>query len=48
VVEQVPIEVRPHAENIHYLRTKRDRMGHALTLHHQDLRFGDDWEAREG
>jgi 3,4-dihydroxy 2-butanone 4-phosphate synthase/GTP cyclohydrolase II len=47
VVEQVPIEVRPHAENIHYLRTKRDRMGHALRLHHQDLRFGDDWEARE-
>jgi 3,4-dihydroxy 2-butanone 4-phosphate synthase/GTP cyclohydrolase II len=47
VVEQVPIEVRPHAENIRYLQTKRDRMGHVLGLHHQDLRFGDDWEARE-
>ena len=48
MVEQVPLEVKPHAENIRYLRTKRDRMGHALQLHHQDLRFGDDWEAREG
>jgi 3,4-dihydroxy 2-butanone 4-phosphate synthase/GTP cyclohydrolase II len=51
VVEQLPIEVRPNAENIRYLETKRDRMGHTLRLrplHHQDLRFGDDWEAREG
>jgi 3,4-dihydroxy 2-butanone 4-phosphate synthase/GTP cyclohydrolase II len=30
VVERVPIEVPPNAQNAHYLRTKRDRMGHLL------------------
>ena len=25
-----PLPVRPHPENVHYLRTKRDRMGHLL------------------
>ncbi len=43
VVEQVPIEAPPNAENVHYLRTKRDRMGHRL--HHQDLRFEEDLES---
>jgi 3,4-dihydroxy 2-butanone 4-phosphate synthase/GTP cyclohydrolase II len=37
VVEQVPIEVPPNAENARYLATKRDKLGHKL--HHQDLRF---------
>jgi 3,4-dihydroxy 2-butanone 4-phosphate synthase/GTP cyclohydrolase II len=37
VVEQVPIETSPTAENRHYLETKRDKLGHRL--HHQDLRF---------
>jgi 3,4-dihydroxy 2-butanone 4-phosphate synthase/GTP cyclohydrolase II len=37
VVEQVPIEVSPHAENERYLATKRDKLGHRL--HHQHLRF---------
>ncbi|HEX3686337.1 MAG TPA: bifunctional 3,4-dihydroxy-2-butanone-4-phosphate synthase/GTP cyclohydrolase II [Gaiellaceae bacterium] len=37
VVEQVPIEVPPNAENRRYLATKRDKLGHRL--HHQDLRF---------
>jgi 3,4-dihydroxy 2-butanone 4-phosphate synthase/GTP cyclohydrolase II len=36
VVEQVPIEVSPRAENRRYLRTKRDKLGHRL--HHQDLK----------
>jgi 3,4-dihydroxy 2-butanone 4-phosphate synthase / GTP cyclohydrolase II len=40
VVERVPMPVRPHPENIRYLRTKRDRMGHALP------HLGDDLEAR--
>jgi 3,4-dihydroxy 2-butanone 4-phosphate synthase / GTP cyclohydrolase II len=40
VVEQVPIEVSPNAENRRYLETKREKLGHQL--HHQDLRFGDD------
>jgi 3,4-dihydroxy 2-butanone 4-phosphate synthase/GTP cyclohydrolase II len=37
VVEQVPIEVPPNAENQRYLEAKRDKLGHRL--HHQDLRF---------
>jgi 3,4-dihydroxy 2-butanone 4-phosphate synthase / GTP cyclohydrolase II len=36
VVEQVPIEVAPNAENHRYLATKRDKLGHRL--HHQDLK----------
>jgi 3,4-dihydroxy 2-butanone 4-phosphate synthase/GTP cyclohydrolase II len=40
VVEQVPIEVEPTAENARYLATKRDKLGHKL--HHQDLRFDAD------
>lgn len=31
IVERVPLPVRATAENIRYLRTKRDRMGHELT-----------------
>jgi 3,4-dihydroxy 2-butanone 4-phosphate synthase/GTP cyclohydrolase II len=37
LVEQVPIETEPNAENRRYLETKRDKLGHRL--HHQDLRF---------
>jgi len=37
VVEQVPIEIPPNAENVRYLAAKRERLGHRL--HHQDLRF---------
>jgi 3,4-dihydroxy 2-butanone 4-phosphate synthase/GTP cyclohydrolase II len=40
VVEQVPIEVPPNAENRRYLATKREKLGHRL--HHQDLRFDTD------
>jgi 3,4-dihydroxy 2-butanone 4-phosphate synthase / GTP cyclohydrolase II len=47
ITAQEPIEVRPNAENVRYLRAKRDRMGHALRIHHQDVRFGDDWEPRD-
>jgi 3,4-dihydroxy 2-butanone 4-phosphate synthase / GTP cyclohydrolase II len=37
VVEQVPIEVPPNAENKEYLETKRSKLGHRL--HHQDLKW---------
>jgi 3,4-dihydroxy 2-butanone 4-phosphate synthase / GTP cyclohydrolase II len=30
IVERVPLESKPNPENIHYLRTKRERMGHLL------------------
>jgi 3,4-dihydroxy 2-butanone 4-phosphate synthase/GTP cyclohydrolase II len=36
VVEQVPIETAPQAENRRYLATKRAKLGHRL--HHQDLK----------
>jgi 3,4-dihydroxy 2-butanone 4-phosphate synthase/GTP cyclohydrolase II len=36
VVEQVPIEIPPNAENRRYLAAKRDKLGHRL--HHQDIR----------
>ena len=35
VTEQIPIEQPPNPENVAYLRTKRDKLGH--TLHHQGL-----------
>ena len=31
-VEQVGLQIDPHTHDIDYLRTKRDRMGHLLTL----------------
>jgi len=31
IVERVPLETEPNPENIEYLRTKRERMGHLLT-----------------
>jgi 3,4-dihydroxy 2-butanone 4-phosphate synthase/GTP cyclohydrolase II len=37
VVEQVPIEVEPNAENERYLATKRAKLGHRL--HHQGVRL---------
>jgi 3,4-dihydroxy 2-butanone 4-phosphate synthase/GTP cyclohydrolase II len=47
VVEQVPIEVEPQAENAGYLAAKREKLGHTITkLHHQGARLdpepGDD------
>ena len=30
IVERVPLEIKPNEHNIHYLRTKKDRMGHLL------------------
>src|SRR4249919_1301538 len=45
VVEQVPIEVEPNAENARYLATKREKLGHTLgsfppgKLHHQGARL---------
>ena len=33
VVERVPLEIAPGEHNARYLATKRDRMGHELSLH---------------
>jgi 3,4-dihydroxy 2-butanone 4-phosphate synthase/GTP cyclohydrolase II len=32
IVESVPLEIEPNADNAGYLRTKREKMGHALKL----------------
>lgn len=32
VVERVPLEMAPKKENFHYLKTKRDKLGHLLKL----------------
>jgi 3,4-dihydroxy 2-butanone 4-phosphate synthase/GTP cyclohydrolase II len=32
IVERVPLQTRPNPENLRYLRTKRERMGHLLEL----------------
>ncbi|MEI6230112.1 MAG: bifunctional 3,4-dihydroxy-2-butanone-4-phosphate synthase/GTP cyclohydrolase II [Actinomycetes bacterium] len=42
IVDRVPLEIAPNADNLEYLRTKRDRMGHDLPLdmhlvHEDDL-----------
>jgi GTP cyclohydrolase II len=30
VVARVPIEMRPHSKNIHYLKAKKSKLGHML------------------
>lgn len=45
IVGRVPLPVRPHPENMRYLRTKRDRMGHLLDL--DDLDQLDELELTE-
>ncbi len=32
IVQRVPLEVTPRPENMHYLKTKREKLGHLLTL----------------
>jgi 3,4-dihydroxy 2-butanone 4-phosphate synthase / GTP cyclohydrolase II len=32
VTERVPIEIKPNNNNLRYLRTKKDKMGHILTM----------------
>jgi 3,4-dihydroxy 2-butanone 4-phosphate synthase/GTP cyclohydrolase II len=39
VTEQLPIEIEPNPENERYLETKREKLGHTLQLHHQNVRF---------
>ena len=46
MVEQVPLEVEPQAENADYLAAKREKLGHTITkLHHQGMRLDPDAES---
>ena len=36
IIERVPLEVEPNANNVDYLRTKKEKMGHVLKLHAQN------------
>jgi 3,4-dihydroxy 2-butanone 4-phosphate synthase/GTP cyclohydrolase II len=40
IVERVPLVTEPNAENIRYLRTKQQKLGHALGLSKADLLRG--------
>lgn len=40
IVERVPLETRPNPENIGYLRTKREKLGHLLENLEQDVGVG--------
>lgn len=37
IIERVPLEIPPQKENLRYLRTKKDKMGH-LILHNLDMK----------
>jgi 3,4-dihydroxy 2-butanone 4-phosphate synthase/GTP cyclohydrolase II len=37
IVERVPLHVRPNSENIRYLRTKQEKMGHLLGIEDEGL-----------
>ncbi len=43
IVERVPIEIPPNENNIRYLSTKRDKLGHLLT----DLPRGTGTDSKE-
>jgi 3,4-dihydroxy 2-butanone 4-phosphate synthase/GTP cyclohydrolase II len=42
IVERVPLETYPNPENLQYLRTKRERMGHLLNLPDEESPHGSD------
>ncbi len=42
IVERVPIEIPPNRRNLHYLKAKRDKLGHIFTT------LGDDETTRSG
>jgi 3,4-dihydroxy 2-butanone 4-phosphate synthase/GTP cyclohydrolase II len=37
VVERVPLQAKPRKENVRYLKTKREKLGHFLELSEEDV-----------
>ncbi|WP_167121434.1 bifunctional 3,4-dihydroxy-2-butanone-4-phosphate synthase/GTP cyclohydrolase II [Amycolatopsis viridis] len=48
ITGRVPLPISPNPENLRYLRTKRDRMGHDLSNLEEFDQVGADLEARNG
>lgn len=40
IVENVPLEIQPNPHNLHYLQTKRDKMGHSILKEVKPVRKG--------
>jgi len=32
IVERIPLEIKPNENNLEYLRTKKEKLGHVLNL----------------
>jgi 3,4-dihydroxy 2-butanone 4-phosphate synthase/GTP cyclohydrolase II len=32
IIERIPIEIKPNEDNLRYLRTKKEKMGHILKV----------------
>jgi 3,4-dihydroxy 2-butanone 4-phosphate synthase / GTP cyclohydrolase II len=43
VVERVPIQVRPQKHNVHYLRTKHEKLGHYFDPEELEARRQQEW-----
>ncbi|MCZ6872686.1 MAG: bifunctional 3,4-dihydroxy-2-butanone-4-phosphate synthase/GTP cyclohydrolase II [bacterium] len=43
IVERVPIQIRPGKHNVHYLRTKHEKLGHLFDLDDLDERQKQEW-----
>jgi 3,4-dihydroxy 2-butanone 4-phosphate synthase/GTP cyclohydrolase II len=43
VVERVPIQVRPGKHNVHYLRTKHEKLGHFFDMDDFETRASQEW-----
>jgi 3,4-dihydroxy 2-butanone 4-phosphate synthase/GTP cyclohydrolase II len=43
IVERVPIQVRPGKYNVHYLRTKHEKLGHYFDMDDLEARKQQEW-----
>jgi len=48
IVERIPIEIEPNRCNVHYLETKRDKLGHLILSHVDNTGYGEEINAQNG